>query len=94
MTSPGESFAATESMTVCVIAPEGTITQTTRGDGSAAMTSSTSAAAMAPASFAFATCAASRSIATTVWPPLSSRTTMLRPIFPRPIIAMCIGRRG
>src|SRR5580658_3851570 len=90
MTSPASKSAPRAAMVSSVGLPEGTITQAARGELSFFATSSSEAAGSAPLAAAASRACSERSKATTSWPPFSSRSVMLAPILPRPIMAIFI----
>jgi hypothetical protein len=77
-------------MVLSVIAPAGTMSQTTRGVFSFATISSSEAAVAAPFCSRAVRAAAAGSKPTTVCPPRIKRCAMLAPMRPKPIIAICI----
>ena len=71
-------------------APAGTITQTTRRGASCLATSARSFAVLTPLPTWVLTAAALESYTISSCPPWTSRSTMLPPMRPNPIIANCI----
>src|SRR5580658_2827208 len=90
ITSPAAKSAPNAAMVSVVGLPEGTMTQAARGEPSLAATSSSEAAGSAPLAATASRAAWARSKPTTWWPPFSSRSVMLAPILPRPIMAIFI----
>ena len=68
----------------------GTMIHTCRGRSIAAITSSSVRAPLAPAASSSAIGSSATSCTTQSWPPSISRLTMLAPIRPSPIIAICM----
>src|ERR1041385_8151696 len=71
--------------------PDGTMSQTARGRRRAATKSASESTPAAPNPATRWTASRLRSYATTLWPPRPSRSVMLAPILPRPIMPSSMG---